>query len=105
MALQFLPISEHHEVFLLVITDCVCCFSKFFDTVVLPGFCQKVECHKVIFQFHWWYLRLSECLFLFNSLLLCICCSRIANSGKLLHPKTEDLIQGESDRPNIQLDI
>ena len=44
-------------------------------------------------------------VFLFNSLLLCICCSRIANSGKLLHPKTEDLIQGESDRPNIQLDI
>ena len=51
MALHFLTIFEHHEVFLSVITtNAGCCllFSNFCATVILLGLCQKVECQKVI---------------------------------------------------------
>jgi hypothetical protein len=50
MALHFLPIFERNEAFLLVvpIDENKVCVSHFYDTVISLGFCQKVECHKVI---------------------------------------------------------
>ena len=56
---HFLPNLENHKAFLLVVKTTVCLFSTFYATVILAGYCQKVDCHKsdilislVVFTLH-----------------------------------------------------
>ena len=51
MALHFLPLFEHHDVFVLMGHHNKRkhgLFSNFCTTVISAGFCQKVECHNVM---------------------------------------------------------
>jgi hypothetical protein len=47
---HFLPNLENHKAFLLVVKTTVCLFSTFYATVILAGYCQKVDCHKWYFD-------------------------------------------------------
>ena len=50
MALHFLPIFSIMKCFYCHHNKCSLLFSNFFPTVILAQFCQKMECHKVIYK-------------------------------------------------------
>ena len=57
--LQFIYHLLPSKEFLSIITTnagTVCCFQTLFPMVILSPLCQEMECHKVIFWYHWWYL-------------------------------------------------